>query len=160
LKGDPVPPEDHLAIHCQPSYLIERDEAGEPRGVSPDVFRVDEEGISSNWVEFEKGDGFDAQFSRACLLLALGRTVRASHRIGVLVVAEVMAVGAAANKAVAAIHDPLEEPLNPGHALITGLRPNDKAMLHDLSVLVELRPFTDDAVQMVKAAEVERRRGA
>jgi hypothetical protein len=98
LKGDAVPPDDHLAIHCQPSHLIERDEAGEPSGVSPDVFRVDEEGISSNWIEFEKGDGFDAQFSKACLLLTLGRTVRASHRMGVLVVAEVTAVGTAANK--------------------------------------------------------------
>jgi hypothetical protein len=159
LKGDPVPPDDHLAIHCQPSHLIEIDEAGEPSGVSPDVFRVDEEGISSNWIEFEKGDGFDAQFSKACLLLTFGRTVRASHRMGVLVVAQVTAVGTAANKAVAAIHDPLEEPLNPGHALITGLAPDDAAALHALSVLVELRQFTEEAIHAARAAEKEKRRG-
>jgi hypothetical protein len=157
LKGDPVPPEDHLAIHCQPSHLIERDEAGEPRGVSPDVFRVDEEGISSNWIEFEKGDGFEAQFSKACLLLTSGRTVRASHRAGVIVVAEIFAIGAAAKRELTAVHDPLEQPPNPGHALITGLRPGDATLLHELSVLVELRQFAEEAIP--KAAEAERRRG-
>jgi hypothetical protein len=80
LKGELIPPDDHLAIHCQPRHLLEVDEAGEPRGVNPGVFRVDDDGISTNWIEFQ-GDDFDAQFAEACLFLTSDRTVRVSPHI-------------------------------------------------------------------------------
>jgi hypothetical protein len=157
LKGDPIPPDDHVALHCQPAYLLEVDETGEPTGVSSDVFRVDDDGISTNWLEFQD-ENLEAQFATACLLLAMGRTVRATHRVGIIVVANVLAAGAAANKAVAVIHDPLEIPPNPGHALITGLAVDDQKVFQGLAVVTELRVFTQEALRRSKAAESERRR--
>jgi hypothetical protein len=157
LKGDPIPPHDHVALHCQPAYLLDVDETGEAIGVSSDVFRVDDDGISTNWLEFQDAD-FETQFATACLLLTMGRTVRARHRVGIIVVANVLAAGAAANKAVSVIHDPLEIPPNPGHALITELAVDDQKVFQELAVVTELRVFTQEALRRSKAAESERRR--
>jgi hypothetical protein len=158
LKGDPIPPDDHLAIHCQPAHYLERDEGGKPVSVSLDVFRVDEEGISSNWIEFE-GDDFDEQFAKACLLLTTVRTVRSSHCVGILVVADVLAAGTGHRKVLNVIHDPIEAPPpNPGHALITGVAPTDKTLLYELSVITALHPFTAEALQRSKEAEVAKKR--
>jgi hypothetical protein len=158
LKGDPIPPDDHLALHCQPAHLLEVDEAGEPKGVSPDVFRVDDDGISTNWIEYRAAEPV-VQFAEACLLLMSARTIREKHRVGILVVRDVHAAGEGAGKSVRVIHDPIDLPsLNPAHALIIGIASTDKVLLQELATVVELRRFTDEALQKSKSAERTRRR--
>jgi hypothetical protein len=156
LKGEAIPPEHHLALHCQPAHLLERDENGQPSGVSWEVFRVDEDGISTNWIEFQ-GQKFDTGFAEACLLLTSTRTVRRSHMVGVLRVVDVLAAGKVGGKTANAIHDPREIPFNPGHALITGIAADDRAVLDGLSAVTVLHPFTPAAIQRSATAESARR---
>lgn len=159
LKGDAIPSDDHLAIHCQPSHFLETDAAGEAVSVSSAIFRVDDDGISTNWIEFA-GTDFDGQFAGACLLLTSNRTVRAKHRVGVLVVSDILETGTTAGTTLSAIHDPLEPPIacNPGHALIVGVAADDEELLHDLSVITQLRPFTEEAIRRAKEAELAKKR--
>jgi hypothetical protein len=158
LKGDPIPPDHHLALHCQPAHLLEVDEAGVPVGVSPAVFRIDDDGISTNWIEYREAESA-VQFAEACLLLMSARTIREGHRVGILVVRDVHTAGEAAGRAIHVIHDPIDLPRpNPGHALIVGIASTDKVVLQELATVVELRSFTDEALQKSKAAERARRR--
>jgi hypothetical protein len=125
---------------------MEVDEEGYPVAVTSEAFRVDEDGISTNWVEFE-GGGLEA----ACLLMAAVRTVRLSHRVGVFNVGEAIAVGQSARRTMRAIHDPIEDPPpNPGHALLTGVLPSDTDLLDQLALLVSLEPFPIAAMHAPK----------
>ena len=142
MKGDVIPSADHLALHCQPSAFLERDASGNPTGLNTDAFRVDEDGISTNWLEYEGGD-YQACFLKTCELLKRVRTVKKkSHRIGIMCVGQIEATGQAVGKAVQAVHDPLDAPPpNPGHALVVGIQPDDRELLQALTLLVELRNF-------------------
>jgi hypothetical protein len=141
LKDDVLPSSDHLALHCQPSAFLERDASGTPTGVNADAFRVDEDGISTTWVEYEPGD-FNACFAKTCALLAAVRTVRKSHRVGVMNIGKIEDLGRAAGKVIQAIHDPDDAPpANPAHALVVGVHPENVELLHALTLLVELHEF-------------------
>ncbi|WP_441231447.1 hypothetical protein AB7828_24890 [Tardiphaga sp. 215_C5_N2_1] len=136
MKGDRIPKTDNLALHCQPTSM-EIDETGVVTGVSVEAFRVDDDGISTNWLEFDGGN-----LEAVCGLFKSLRTVRKSHRVGLIAVNDVEEVGVAHNKDVHAIHDPIDtEPLNPGHALIVGVGPLDQRILRALSLMVEVRTF-------------------
>jgi hypothetical protein len=131
VKGDPIPSLHHLALHCQPTS-IEVDKEGQPTGIGTDALRVDDDGISTNWIEYCGGT-----FETVCALLKTLRTVRRTHRVGVLQVKEVEGVGTAH-----AVHDPVEGSRpNPGHALIVGVKPDDVKTLRAIAVLFELRQF-------------------
>jgi hypothetical protein len=62
-----------------------------------------------------------------------------------------MDVAADQGKAVAVIHDPLTAPPNPGHTLIIGADKDDKELLQAWSILVQLRPFTPEAISKSQA---------
>ena len=93
MKGDRIPSEHHLAIHCQPSAFIEKDAKGNGVSVGAAVFRVDPDGVSVDWLEFEGNDGAE-QFRLTCQRLELARTVRKTHRVGILEVRAIEAVEA------------------------------------------------------------------
>lgn len=142
MKGDPIPSAHHLGLHCQPSTGMEFDSAGAASGITREAFRIDEDGISSNWQEFDNGD-----FESMCSLLAKVRTVRKSHRVGLYKVGSAEAVGVANDRELAAVHDPIdEEPKNPGHALLTGAQAQDENLLDQLAILVELHPFPESCL--------------
>lgn len=149
MKGEPIPPEDHVVLHCEPSgFGLDLDELGNPVGVTFEVFRVDDDGISTNWLEYSPGS-LDQRFAAACLAMAF-RTIRKRHRVGTL---NVGAVVARTNAPV--VHDPIDEPPNPSHALITGVHPDNKVLLQTLAVMVTgngLREFTPEALEMSKKA--------
>jgi hypothetical protein len=146
LKGDPIPATDHLALHCQPNTGMEFDASGAPIGITREGFRVDEDGISTNWIEFDGGD-----FAAACLMVASARTARKIHRVGVFNVGAAQDVGRSVGEEITATHDPIEppEPPNPGHALLSG--DFSSGLLDLLAPLVELHPFTDAALALRKA---------
>lgn len=135
VKGDRIPSTDNLALHCQPTS-IEVDATGAPSGVTEEAFRVDDDGISANWVEFSGG------FAQVCALFNTLRTVRKSHVVGMLAVNDVEQVGNQYEKALRAIHDPIDGPKpNPGHSLVTGVKPTDEQVLRALSLLVTVQNF-------------------
>lgn len=137
MKGDRLPGESNLALHCQPNAFLERDSAGNPTGVSVDAFRVDEDGISTNWIEYQGGD-----FLSVCEILSGLRTVRKTHRVGIMRVSAIEEVGNDTNVPLRAEHDPVDTPkANPGHALIVGVAPTNDEVLLALTTVVELRAF-------------------
>jgi hypothetical protein len=126
---------------------MEFDASGTPAGITWEAFRVDDDGISTNWIEFDGGD-----LAEACLLLAAVRKTRRSHRVGVMNVGVVVDLGNATDRVVCAIHDPIEppDPPNPGHALLTGMAADDADFLDQLALLVDLELFTADAIALSK----------
>ena len=136
MTGDRIPLDCTLAMHCK-GTSIERDENSNPTGINTDAFRADDDGISCNWIEHNGGN-----FASTCALLKSVRSFTGTHMVAVMGVRDVEDVGTKHAKEVHAVHDPLEEPIpNPGHALITGIRPEEDEVLQALSVIVELRPF-------------------
>jgi hypothetical protein len=140
LKGDHIPRSDHLALHCKGTNL-EHDEDGIPVGVAVTAFRVDEDGISTNWLEFS-GNEPTTQFRNTCEMIKAIRKVTGTHRIGIMNVGTVVDVGSGFQRTLQAVHDPVLVPKpNPGHALIVGARLNDSELLLALSLDIELRKF-------------------
>jgi hypothetical protein len=126
---------NHLALHCQPKVFLELDEAGKPTGINTSAFRVDENGISTNWIEWNSGD-----FAGACSLMSTVRTIRKSHMIGVMNVGDIEQLGASFDRSLQAHHDPITgPPPNPGHALVIGAAVADAELLQALTLIVELR---------------------
>lgn len=143
MRGDLIPPADHLALHCQPGTGMEFDDSGAPIGITREAFRVDDDGISTNWIECDGGD-----FAAVCLLMASARRVRRRHQVGIFRVGGALQIATSISKKIEAIHDPIEPPdprPNPGHALLRG--DLDPDLLDLLATIVELRPFTDAALQ-------------
>jgi len=124
------------------------DQEGHRGGLKADAFRVDDDGISSNWVEFDNGS-----IAQILMCLATLRHVRRTHCCGLLNVGQVEDIGEAFAKAVSAIHEPVEEPIpNPGHALVKGVAPTDNALLEALTLIVTFREFGADALAASRAA--------
>jgi hypothetical protein len=147
MKGDEIPATDHVALHCQPSDL-EFDSLGAPKGLKIDAFRLDEDGISVNWIEYEPGP-FDQCLARTCRLLASIRNVKGSHRCAVMNVGEIRQTGSIQQKTLNVVHDPIDGPPPiPAHSLICGVTAQDDALLHDLTLLADLRPFGAAAVEI------------
>jgi hypothetical protein len=121
-------------------------------GSKPDALRVDQDGISSNWLEHETGS-FAERLEKVSKILATLRHVRAKHACGVLNVGNIQEAGAATGTDIVVVHDPIDTPKpNPGHALIQGIAPVDNALLQALTLLVELHPFGAEALAISKAA--------
>lgn len=136
-----------MALHCQKPGM-EFDASGDPASINRDAFRVDDDGISINWIEFDGGD-----LAATCLLLATVRKVRKNHRVAVINVGSAEKLGNEANKTIAAIHDPIEQPEkpNPGHALLTGVGDNDNDLLDALTVLADINPFSAESIALSKS---------
>ena len=150
MKGDAIPPAHHVAIHWQPSDF-ERDENGTLGGLKADAFRVDEDGISSNWVECGRSGSFEEQLAETGKLLATLRCVRKSHACGVMHVGQIIETGETLQKELSVVHDPIEDsPPNPCHALVKGVSPEDRELLQALTLLVTVRSFSSEAIAISK----------
>jgi len=127
---------------------MEIDKFGNPVGITREAFRVHDDGISTNWIEFDGGD-----LAAACLLLASVRVVRQRHRVGVMNVGEAADLGKEVDKKIEAVHDPIEPPdlPNPGHALLKGIIVDDFEFLDQLALLVELKPFSAESIALSKS---------
>src|SRR5205823_4857052 len=134
------PPADHVAIHCKPTDF-EVDPSGKRGGLKPDAFRVDANGISTNWLEHESGS-FAERLEKVSKVLATLRHVRKNHAYGVMNVGEIQALDGFPGGGIVVLHDPVEEPKpNPGHALIKGISLGDNAVLQALTLIAKIYPF-------------------
>lgn len=141
MKGDVLPPDNHVGLHCAPRSFIDHDAGGRPVGVNIHAFRVDQDGISVDWLEFEGRDSIE-QFRLLCARIKLTRDVRPSHCIGIMQVGEIVDCGTV-DQPLTVVHDPIGPPKpNLGHALIQGIMSKNDPVLLDLSTLVTVRPFT------------------
>jgi hypothetical protein len=130
---------------------FERGPDGGRGGLKSDAFRVDDDGISSNWVEYTASGSFEKQLARTGKLLATQRCVRKSHACGVMNVGQIKEAGTALEKPISVVHDPIEDPPpNPGHALMKGVSPRDAELLQALALLVTVHSFSTGAVAMSK----------
>ncbi len=124
LKGDPVPDEHHVLRHCS-GTAIEKDDTGEPIGVTKDAFADDDpEGVFVTWIEYfaQSADPERAAINAICAT----RTVRRKNRFAKFNVGLIKAAGRDADVPLGVEHDPI--PRNDGHSLIKGLA-NDHAEL-------------------------------
>jgi hypothetical protein len=119
-------------------------------------FRVDDDGISVNWLEHEPGS-FEGCFERTCMILASTLSLRPRDRCGVMKVGEIKQTATIRRKTVNVVHDPVEGPEpNPAHSLITGCVSSD-ALLQDFTLLVDLQRYTEIALATSKARQKKKR---
>jgi hypothetical protein len=121
LKGDPLPDEHHVLRHCS-GRAIEKDDEGQPIGLTKDAFDDDDpDGVSVTWIEYFAGASDCERTAIAAICGTL--TVRRTHRFGKFNVGMIRAVGTDAGVVLGVEHDPI--PGNEGHALIKGLVPSE-----------------------------------
>jgi hypothetical protein len=133
MRGDALPPEHHVLRHCRQGDLKVED--GTIRGVYPDAFDPDDDGISVTWMEYFGGSAVE-QLIAARAAMDRGRKLRPSNRLAKLRVGTVVVISEAAGKIVTVIHDPIEEPPereNVGHSLIQGIASNDDDLRNRLA---------------------------
>jgi hypothetical protein len=126
MRGDPVPPEHHVLRHCRKGDL-KCDPDGTIRGVFPDAFEPDEDGISVTWMEYFGGSPAE-QLEAARAAMDRGRRLRASNRLAKLKVSMILAAGKAVKRVLAVVHDPIDqspERENLGHSLVQGITADD-----------------------------------
>src|ERR1700730_15858920 len=134
MKGDPLPPDHHVARLCRISDLIFTTK-GLATGVMETVFRprvsADDEvdGLSAYWLEFFKGDRHHNIIS---VLSVLKSVVKQKQCLIILNVGQLAALG------IQVVEDPIEElppRTNAAHVLIRGL--SDDKIRHAVSFLVQ-----------------------
>lgn len=149
MKGDEIPRTDNLALHCQPQSGIEVDESGAPVAITREAFRVDDDGISTNWIEFNGGTLEDA-----CMIMAEVRNTRKRHGVARFNIGQAIDLAADMQKVIKALHDPIEPSEgrpNPAHALLVGIIAADEELLDQLALLAEVSAFPEAAVARSKA---------
>jgi hypothetical protein len=125
LKGDPIPDADHVLRHCTRTVL-DCPDGVTPIGVTKDAFADDDpDGVSVTWVEYFAN--FADPERAAMQAIRATRTVRSKHRFGKFNVGRIRAAGIDAGVMLDVEHEPI--PGNDGHALISGLVPNEHAGL-------------------------------
>jgi hypothetical protein len=128
VKGDTLPPEHHVARHCNPTDLFING-AGEPFAVKSSAFVPDADGVSVNWLEFFGGTH---QHNISGVRSVTKRQARKSHRLAILSVGAVNAIQNAAGGSLTAVEDPddrLPPDTNAAHVLI-----KDRTALQDPAV--------------------------
>jgi hypothetical protein len=88
VKGDKLPPEHHVARHCNPTDLFING-AGEPFAVKRSAFLPDADGVSVNWLEFFGGT---RQHNVSGVRSVIKRQCRKSHRLAILSVGAINAI--------------------------------------------------------------------
>ena len=137
MKGDDLPPEDHILRHCRKGDL-KTEADGEILGVFPSAFEPDNDGISVTWIEYFAGSWLE-KLAAAREALARGLTLRLSHRLALLNVGEVVDAGEAVGALMRVIHDPIETPLdneNLAHSLIVGVTADQHELMNRIANLV------------------------
>jgi hypothetical protein len=102
-------------------------ENGTIRGVYPDAFEPDDDGISVTWMEYFGGVPAE-QLVAARAAMDRGRRLRESNRLARLKVNTILTAGAAVKRTLSVVHDPIEQPLereNLGHSLVQGITTDD-----------------------------------
>ena len=138
MKGDPLPPSNHVLRHCRQRDL-KRDGPDAPvRGVFPYAFEPDEEGVSVTWMEYFGGSAPE-QLTAALAAMERGRRLRAGNRLAKLRVSAILAAGRSVEKVLRVIHDPIEAPPekeNLGHSLIQGIAADDDDLRNRIANVV------------------------
>ena len=138
VKGDPLPPVDHVLRHClQRQLKTEAD--GTIRGVFPDAFDPDEDGVSVTWMEYFQGASIADQIAAARAAMYRGMRPRAGNRLAKLNVGAVLSEGQALGTSLSIIHDPIEDPperANHGHSLLVGVTHGDEDLKNRLANLI------------------------
>lgn len=157
MKGDKIPLTDHVALHCRRlDFEIQPDETY--GGLKIDAFRVYDDGISGNWVEYDPGP-FEECFEKTCCLFATLRGVGPSHRCAIFKVDEIIQTAEVHGRKIAVVHDPVEPPdpnPNLAHSLIKGCVSGDD-LLNQIRLLAEVRHFTPTALEIAKKRSKEKR---
>lgn len=157
MKGDRIPIADHVGLHCRRIDLeVQPDETY--GGLKIDAFRVDNDGISVNWIEHEPGP-FEECFEKTCCLFANTRSIGPTHRCAIFKVDEIIRTAEASGRTVAVVHDPVDPPdpnPNPAHSLIKGCVCEDNLLDH-FRLLAELREFTPTALSIAKKRNKEKK---
>lgn len=136
MRGDALPLEHHVLRHCRKGDLKEQD--GVIRGIFPDAFEADDDGISVTWIEYFAGTPGE-QLSAARTAMGHGRTLRESHRLAKLNVKTIVEAGRSIKRELSVIHDPIEQPpeeKNLGHSLIKGVASDDDDLRNRLANIV------------------------
>jgi hypothetical protein len=141
VRGDPVPPEDHIARYCKPTLILWDGET--LIGIDKDAFKprpsVDDDGISANWLERfghnEVAVNIQALIER---LKSIGFSVRKSGRFAVAQPNAILEAGNAENASLAVIEAPL--PQDDTHVLITGIDPEADLVQEALARIVTAYP--------------------
>jgi hypothetical protein len=102
VKGDALPPEDHVARHCNPTDLFING-AGEPFAVKGSAFVPDSDGVSVNWLEFFGGT---REHNISGVRSVTKRQARKSHRLAILSVGAITAIQNTVGAFLKVIEDP------------------------------------------------------
>ncbi len=141
LKGDRVPDQHHVVMHISPSHAWEVLPDGTKGGVSYEAIRVDDDGISCNWLEFFKGSE-EEQYQQTCLALSRCRTVRRTHLTGKIRVRKIIEAGELNKKQLSVEHDPIEHPEpNPAHSLTKGACRDDVEIRQAIAVQLAVEKY-------------------
>ncbi len=151
MKGDDLPPEDHIVRYVKPSMIQENGVAdGSDFRLRP--ARPDEKGLSVNWLEVF-GSGKAHQFNEVRRLCSSRMSLSQNGRFAELNVGTLLRVVSEELDTLRIIHDPLEAEQNyeadPSHSEVSGLPPgeSEQAMLvGDLiaECVVNLHPIASD----------------
>ncbi len=133
MKGDDLPPGDHIVRYVRPGMIQESgDVDGSDFRLRP--ARPDEKGLSVNWLEV-LGAGKDHQLSEVRRLCSSRLSLRRNGRFAEMNVGTVLRVVSEELDTPGIVHDPLEAEqgleADPSHSEISGLPPgeSDQAML-------------------------------
>lgn len=150
LTGQRLPSEHHVGLHCRPKVFAGRDADGNVADLNHDAFRVDPDGISVNWLEFE-GTHPDEQFAIMCDCMSGGRDVKKSDYVALLLVADIEATESMAGVHPYVVHDPINGPRpNLGHSLIKSVDPDDELQRQELASKVKAIPVVPEVLQKIK----------
>lgn len=119
MKGDLIPQNHTIGLHCQPSDLMqEENDAGiiVSVGVNASVFEPDDDGTSVGWLEYFNGTT-EFQINQVINCMKV-RTVRKSHRLALFNVGQVLKCGNQLGIDIEVRHDPQDN--YECHSLITG----------------------------------------
>ena len=148
MKGDDVPPAHHVLRHCRQGDLKVED--GTIKGVYPDAFEPDDDGISVTWMEYFGGSPIE-QLAAARAAMDRGRRLRASNRLAKLKVSAILAAGEAVKRVLSVVHDPIEQPPereNLGHSLIGGIATDDDDLRNRIANGVLPADLEQDSVDL------------
>ncbi len=132
MKGDDLPPEDHVLRHCSSRLLKIDHDSGDVLGVFWFAFEPDGEGISVTWVEYFRGSTAE-RLVAAREAIARTRKLRTNHRLAKLNVGNALEAGRAIGVPTRVVHDPDQGPpenVNPAHSII--IMKGESAHLSDL----------------------------
>ncbi len=122
--------DDHtLAKHCTLRVFADPETRTE---LTPSAFEPTEDNpeISVNWLEFHAGD-IDDRLHLVREDLARNRSVKPIHRLALIGVRELKAIGKHRDCELGAVHDP--RPNNPSHSLIVGISLHDRILHQELA---------------------------